>query len=32
AKLLLASERPVLYLGGGVLKARAADAVRELAE
>ena len=32
AKLLLSSERPVLYLGGGVLKARAAEAVRELAE
>ena len=31
AKLLLSSERPVLYLGGGVLKARAADAVKELA-
>jgi acetolactate synthase-1/2/3 large subunit len=32
ARLILASERPVLYLGGGVLKARAAEAVRELAE
>ena len=32
AKLILASERPVLYVGGGVLKARAAEAVRELAE
>ena len=32
AKLILASERPVLYIGGGVLKARAADEVRELAE
>ena len=32
AKLLLSSERPVLYLGGGVLKARAAEAVKELAE
>jgi len=32
AKLILASERPVLYIGGGVLKARAAAAVRELAE
>ena len=32
AKLILASERPVLYLGGGVLKARAAEAVKELAE
>ena len=32
AKLILESERPVLYIGGGVLKARAAEAVRELAE
>ena len=32
AKLILASERPVLYVGGGVLKARAAEALRELAE
>lgn len=32
AKMILAAERPVLYLGGGILKARAADAVRELAE
>ena len=32
AKLILASERPVLYIGGGVLKARAAEEVRELAE
>lgn len=32
AKMILASERPILYLGGGVLKARAAEAVRELAE
>jgi acetolactate synthase-1/2/3 large subunit len=32
ARLILASERPVLYVGGGVLKARAAEAVRELAE
>jgi acetolactate synthase I/II/III large subunit len=32
ARLILAAERPVLYVGGGVLKARAADAVRELAE
>ena len=32
AKLILAAERPVLYLGGGVLKARAAEVVRELAE
>jgi acetolactate synthase I/II/III large subunit len=32
AKLMLAAEKPVLYLGGGVLKARAAETVRELAE
>ena len=32
AKLILAAERPVLYVGGGVLKARAAEEVRELAE
>ena len=32
AKLILASKQPVLYLGGGVLKARAAEIVRELAE
>jgi acetolactate synthase-1/2/3 large subunit len=32
AKMILASERPILYVGGGVLKARAAEAVRELAE
>ncbi|MGH9093047.1 MAG: thiamine pyrophosphate-binding protein, partial [Acidimicrobiales bacterium] len=32
AELLLAAERPVLYVGGGVLKARAAEAVRALAE
>jgi len=32
AKLILASERPVIYAGGGILKARAADALRELAE
>ncbi len=32
AKMILAAERPVLYLGGGILKARAAEAVRELAE
>ena len=32
AELLLAAERPVLYVGGGVLKARAAGALRELAE
>jgi acetolactate synthase-1/2/3 large subunit len=32
ARMILAAERPVLYIGGGVLKARAAEAVRELAE
>ena len=32
AKLILASNRPVIYAGGGILKARAADALRELAE
>ena len=32
ARLIMASERPVLYVGGGILKARAADALRELAE
>ena len=32
AKLILQSERPLLYLGGGVLMARAAEVVRELAE
>ena len=30
--LILASERPVIYAGGGILKARAADELRELAE
>ncbi len=32
AELILRSERPVLYVGGGVLKARAAEALKELAE
>ena len=32
AKLMLAAERPVLYLGGGVLKARAAEQVKQIAE
>ncbi len=31
-ELMLAAERPVLYVGGGVLKARGADALLELAE
>ena len=32
AELMLAAERPVLYVGGGVLKARASAALLELAE
>jgi acetolactate synthase-1/2/3 large subunit len=32
AELLCAAERPVLYIGGGILKARAAEALRALAE
>jgi acetolactate synthase-1/2/3 large subunit len=32
AELILRAERPVIYAGGGILKARAADALRELAE
>jgi len=32
AKLILQAERPVIYAGGGILKARAAEALRELAE
>jgi len=32
ADLIMAAERPVIYAGGGILKARAADALRELAE
>ncbi len=32
ARMILESERPILYVGGGILKARAADALRELAE
>jgi len=32
AELLCGAERPVLYIGGGILKARAAEALRALAE
>ena len=32
ARLINASKRPVIYAGGGILKARAAEALRELAE
>jgi acetolactate synthase-1/2/3 large subunit len=32
ARLIGESRRPVIYAGGGILKARAADALRELAE
>src|SRR4029079_17398174 len=32
ARLILAAERPVLYVGGGILKARAAEELRTLAE
>ncbi len=32
AKLVRDAERPVLYVGGGILKARAAEGLRELAE
>jgi acetolactate synthase-1/2/3 large subunit len=32
SRLILAAERPVLYVGGGILKARAAGALRELAD
>jgi acetolactate synthase-1/2/3 large subunit len=32
AKLILAAERPVLYVGGGMLKARAAEALRALVD
>ncbi len=32
ARLIMESERPIIYAGGGILKARAAEALRELAE
>jgi acetolactate synthase-1/2/3 large subunit len=32
ARLMLASERPVIYAGGGILKSRAAEGLRALAE
>jgi acetolactate synthase-1/2/3 large subunit len=32
ARTILAAERPVIYAGGGILKARAAEALRDLAE
>ena len=32
AELICRAERPVIYAGGGILKARAAEALRELAE
>jgi acetolactate synthase-1/2/3 large subunit len=32
AELILQAERPIIYAGGGILKARAAEALRELAE
>jgi acetolactate synthase-1/2/3 large subunit len=32
ARLILASSRPVIYAGGGILKSRASAALRELAE
>jgi acetolactate synthase-1/2/3 large subunit len=32
AELILAAKQPVIYAGGGILKARAAEALRELAE
>jgi acetolactate synthase-1/2/3 large subunit len=32
AELIVAAERPVIYAGGGILKARAAETLRELAE
>jgi acetolactate synthase-1/2/3 large subunit len=32
ARYILAAHQPILYVGGGILKARAAEALRELAE
>src|SRR5690606_29055793 len=32
AKLIMQAERPILYVGGGMLKARAAEALRELVD
>jgi acetolactate synthase-1/2/3 large subunit len=32
AELIVRAERPVIYAGGGILKARAADALRELVD
>ena len=32
ARMIMAAERPVIYAGGGILKARAAEALRALAE
>jgi acetolactate synthase-1/2/3 large subunit len=32
ARLIMTAERPILYVGGGMLKARAAEALRELVE
>ncbi|MCU0267739.1 MAG: biosynthetic-type acetolactate synthase large subunit [Acidimicrobiales bacterium] len=32
AELIVAAERPVIYAGGGILKARAAEALKDLAE
>ena len=32
ARMIMAAERPVLYIGGGILKSRAAEALRALAE
>ncbi|MFO7280886.1 MAG: biosynthetic-type acetolactate synthase large subunit, partial [Thermoanaerobacterales bacterium] len=32
AELIVRAERPIIYAGGGILKARAAEALRELAE